>query len=96
MVDEQQVKHIAALARLRLTETEISDYGHKMGEVLDYIHTLDKAQTEGIEPTCFMLPQHDPMRDDVAVPSLPATELLKNAPLEKNGFFAIPKVINLE
>jgi aspartyl-tRNA(Asn)/glutamyl-tRNA(Gln) amidotransferase subunit C len=93
MIDKNQTLHIAKLARLELTEDEVTNFTGQLGSVISYINLLDGADTAGVEPTCFIDPSHDPLRDDIEAPSLPADTLFANAPAAKKGHFAIPKVI---
>jgi aspartyl-tRNA(Asn)/glutamyl-tRNA(Gln) amidotransferase subunit C len=93
MIDREQVLKIATLARLRLSETEIDNFTGQLGSIFDFVKQLDNADTRDVEPTCFVTPPHDPLRDDAEKPSLSQEEALRNGPKVKNGFFAIPKVI---
>jgi len=93
MIDRDQVLHVAALARLELSEDEIGSFTAQLGSILEYVEQLDAADIAGVEPTCFMPPSHDPLRDDVEAPSLASGRILENGPLIKMGHFAVPKVI---
>jgi aspartyl-tRNA(Asn)/glutamyl-tRNA(Gln) amidotransferase subunit C len=93
MIDRDQVLKIAKLARLKLSEEEIKQFTGQLGDIFDFVKQLDKVDTSKVDPTCFVEPQHDPMRDDVEKPSFSQEEALRNGPKVKNGFFAIPKVI---
>lgn len=94
MIDKKVVEHIANLARLELTEDEKTSFTDELGSILEYVEQLNRADTEGVEPTSFMVPEHDPLRDDVEKESLPAKKALQSGPSVKKGFFAVPKVIN--
>jgi aspartyl-tRNA(Asn)/glutamyl-tRNA(Gln) amidotransferase subunit C len=93
MIDRAEVEHIAQLARLGLTEEEIASFTRQLATVIDYMEQLERVDTDGVEPTCFVVPRHEPLRDDVVRESLPVEQALKNAPQVKKGYFAIPKVI---
>jgi aspartyl-tRNA(Asn)/glutamyl-tRNA(Gln) amidotransferase subunit C len=93
MIDRDTVLHIAKLARLSLTEQELEKITVQLGSTLEYIDQLNRADTSNVEPTCFIAPLHDPLRDDTLRPSLTQQEVLQNGPSVKKGFFAIPKVI---
>lgn len=94
MIDKNTVEHIANLARLELGEGDIASFTEELGSILDYVEQLNQVNTEGIEPTAFMVPEHDPLRGDKKKKSLPAEKILQNGPSVKKGFFAVPKVIN--
>jgi aspartyl-tRNA(Asn)/glutamyl-tRNA(Gln) amidotransferase subunit C len=93
MITKKDVTYIADLARLELNDQEIESFTGQLGAILDHVADLNKVDTTGIEPTCFVVPDHDPLRDDVVKPSLPTDELLKNGPKVEGQFFAVPKVI---
>ena len=93
MIDKEHVVHIAKLARLRLSEDEVNGMVNSLSSILDYIEELNKADTTGVESTCFVIPAHDPLRDDIAQESLSPEEALRNGPSVKKQHFAIPKVI---
>jgi aspartyl-tRNA(Asn)/glutamyl-tRNA(Gln) amidotransferase subunit C len=93
MIGRAEVEHIAELARLGLTEDEIASIAHQLTTVLDYVEQLKRVDTDGVEPTCFVVPEQEPLRDDVERESLPLQQALRNAPQMKKGYFAIPKVI---
>ncbi|MFP4162913.1 MAG: Asp-tRNA(Asn)/Glu-tRNA(Gln) amidotransferase subunit GatC [Chitinispirillaceae bacterium] len=93
MINREHVLHIARLARLNLSEEEIENFTHQLGSILEYVEQLNTADICGVEPTCFVAPSHDPLRDDKEMPSLDHQELLKNGPCVKKDHFAVPKVI---
>ncbi|MGB7568744.1 MAG: Asp-tRNA(Asn)/Glu-tRNA(Gln) amidotransferase subunit GatC [Chitinivibrionales bacterium] len=94
MINREHVKHIAELARLALSEKEVEMFTGQLDSVLQYSDQLNKVDTADVEPTSFVSPERDPLRDDVIQPSLPREKLLQNGPNVKKGHFAVPKVIN--
>ncbi len=93
MIDKEHVKYIAALSRLSLSDAETDAFASQLDSILEYMEQLNKVDTSNVEPTAFIAPAHDPMRGDVAAPSLAPEKLLQNGPKVKNGYFAVPKVI---
>jgi aspartyl-tRNA(Asn)/glutamyl-tRNA(Gln) amidotransferase subunit C len=93
MITREEVLKIAKLARLKLSEAEIGNFTGQLGSILEFVKQLDQVDTSKVEPTCFVEPSHDPLRDDIEKPSLTQEEALRNGPKVKKGFFAIPKVI---
>jgi aspartyl-tRNA(Asn)/glutamyl-tRNA(Gln) amidotransferase subunit C len=93
LIDKKTVNKIADLARLELNEGEITSFTKDLDTILEYVEQLNEADTENVEPTSFMVPRHNPLRDDVEKESLPKEKTLQNGPCVKKGFFAIPKVI---
>lgn len=93
MIEKKDVEYIAALARLEVSEDEKQSMTKELGAILDYIDLLNEADTENVEPTAFMSPEHDPLRNDEVKKSLSREEALANGPSVKKGHFAVPKVI---
>lgn len=94
MIEKKVVEYIANLARLEVTDEEIASFTRELGSVLEYMEQLNSADTEGVEPTSFMVPEIDPFRDDREKESLTREKVLQNGPSVKKGFFAVPKVIS--
>jgi aspartyl-tRNA(Asn)/glutamyl-tRNA(Gln) amidotransferase subunit C len=94
MIDKKIVQHIADLSRLSLSDEETEELAHQLAAILGYVEQLNKVDTSNVEPTAFIAPAHDPMREDEPAPSLPPDKLLQNGPKVKNGYFAVPKIIN--
>jgi aspartyl-tRNA(Asn)/glutamyl-tRNA(Gln) amidotransferase subunit C len=93
MITRQDVEYIAELARLSLGPEETDAFTIQLGAVLEYMEQLNRVDTSAVEPTCFVAPGHDPLRDDEETGSLPVVRALANGPEIKKGFFSIPKVI---
>ncbi len=88
-----EVEHIAALARLRLTDAEKALYREQLSAILDYMALLRGLDTSGIEPTATVLPLRSVLRADEARPSLAPEELLANAPAVAGQMFQVPPVL---
>jgi aspartyl-tRNA(Asn)/glutamyl-tRNA(Gln) amidotransferase subunit C len=94
MIDQKHVRHIAALARLTLSENEVEMFTEQLASILQYVEQLNKVDTENVVATSFVSLLHDPLRDDVIQPSLSTEILLHNGPRVKKNHFAVPKIIN--
>jgi aspartyl-tRNA(Asn)/glutamyl-tRNA(Gln) amidotransferase subunit C len=94
MIDREHVQRIAQLARLALSEDEIQRFTQQLGSILSYADQLSAVPTNGVEPTAFVSPGHDPLRNDQRSASLPRELLLRGGPCVKKDHFAVPKVIN--
>lgn len=92
MITKEQVKHVARLARLSLTEEEVELYTKQLSNILDYIDQLSEVNTNGIEPMTQPIPMVNVMREDVVKKQFERNELLKNAPQEEYGFFRVPRI----
>jgi len=95
-ISREQVTRVAALAKLKLSDAETDQMTHDLGQMLDYVATLEELDTAGIEPTAHAIPLATPLRPDVAVPGIDPALAVENAP-EREGFaFVVPKVIDGE
>lgn len=92
----EQVRHVAKLSRLALSDDQVRKYAGQLGGILDYIAKLAEVDTGGVEPMAHVLPLHNVLRDDVAKPGLPLEDVLRNAPDTDGAFFKVPKVISDE
>ena len=88
----QEVRHIAHLARLRLTADEESRYRTQLSAILEYAARLRSIDTSSIPPTASVLPLDAPLRQDLERSSAAAPHLVANAPEAAEGMFRIPPV----
>ena len=65
MIGTQEVKHVARLARLELTEEEVNKYSKQLGEILQYVEQMNEIDTTGIEPMPHAIPVYNVMREDI-------------------------------
>lgn len=97
-VSEKEVRHVAKLARLALSDAEIDKMVPELNNILGWVEQLGEVNTDGVEPLTAVIENHTRLRDDV-VNADPLTgggvrdDILKNAPDAQHGFFAVPKVI---
>ena len=91
--DHFDVQYVAHLARMSLTPAEEQSFGRQLGAVLDYIAKLQELDVSGIEPTAHAVPLVNVTRPDVAEPSLPHSEAMRNGPAQANGLFLVPKIV---
>ena len=92
MISTDDVKHVAKLARLELTEEEIDKYSKQLGDILKYVEQMNEVDTTGIEPMPHAIPVYNVMREDVVKYEQTKEEMLANAPFEEDGFFRVPKI----
>ena len=92
MISTDDVKHVAKLARLELTEEEINKYSKQLGSILEYVEQMNEVDTTGIEPMPHPIPVYNVMREDVVKYEQTKDEMLANAPFEEDGFFRVPKI----
>jgi aspartyl-tRNA(Asn)/glutamyl-tRNA(Gln) amidotransferase subunit C len=90
---EQQVRHVARLARLALTPDELSKYGAQLSAILDAVDALSQVDTTGVPATSVSGPSTPHLREDVVAGEVGVKAALANAPQVEGSSFAIPKVI---
>lgn len=90
---QDQVLHVAALARLRLDDARIDTYAQQLGKILEYVETLDRLDTTDVAPTFHAVDTKNAFREDVPAGHLDRESALANAPEADDGCFIVPKVI---
>ncbi|MEA2594405.1 MAG: aspartyl-tRNA(Asn)/glutamyl-tRNA(Gln) amidotransferase subunit [Thermomicrobiales bacterium] len=83
------VEHVAALARLGLTEAEKERMRDQLSSILGHIEALGEIDTAAIPPTAQVVPLTNVMREDQVRPSLPVEHVLANAPRRSGNFFEV-------
>ncbi len=91
--DHFNVKPIAHLARLDLTEAELAEYAVQLEQILGYVAKLDALDVTGVIPTAHPNPITDVTRPDVSRPGIGAELALLNAPRSAQNQFGVPKVV---
>lgn len=89
-----EVKHVAKLANLPLSEREEEKYSEQLSETLDYIEQLNEIDTKNVEPTHSVTELSNVMRADETVPSLTQDEALQNAKSKEKGFFKVKAIFD--
>lgn len=92
-IDEKLVDYVANLARLELSSEERVQSAADLSRILEYMDSLNELDTEGVEPMSHAFEMTNVFRADVLLPSLPAEEILQNAPKQKDGCFLVPKSV---
>ena len=90
----EEVKHIANLARMSLTEDELELYRKQLSAILDYFTQLEGLDTEDIPPTANVSVDQNPLRVDQPDSSLSPEELLNNAPEKDDHLFQVPPIFD--
>jgi len=92
-LDADQVRKIAGLARLRLTDAEAALFAVQFDGILRHLDRLRAVDTAGVEPLDHPLPLTDVLRDDVPQPGLSRYEALSRAPETTSDSFRVPRVL---
>ncbi|MCH1624662.1 Asp-tRNA(Asn)/Glu-tRNA(Gln) amidotransferase subunit GatC [Fredinandcohnia quinoae] len=88
-----EVKHVANLARLAVTEEEAEMFQEQLDAIITFAEQLNELDTEGVQPTTHVLTMKNILREDKATEGLPIEEVLKNAPDAKDGQIRVPSII---
>jgi aspartyl-tRNA(Asn)/glutamyl-tRNA(Gln) amidotransferase subunit C len=91
---EEQVRHVAKLSRLHLTDAEVSGFCEQLSRVLEYVSKLNELPLDGVEPMAHALDMTNALRDDRPMPGLTVAQVLANAPQAAAPFFQVPKVLD--
>ena len=92
-ITQQEVEHVAKLARLEFSEQEKEKLTQQLSNILTYVEKLGELDTKGVEPTSHVLDIKNVMRDDVTAESLPQDRALANAPEKAAGHYKVPLII---
>ena len=92
-ISSKEVKKIAKLAKLKLTDDEITLYSSQMSQIINYISQLNEVDTSNIDPLSNVIDNNNVIREDKIKESLDKYVSLKNAPQSDGEFILVPKII---
>ena len=92
-LDKATVAHIAALARIRLSEAELDPLVDELSRILTWMEQLNEVDTSGVAPMASVTASGLPMREDKVTDGGCRDEILANAPRTAHGSFVVPKVV---
>ncbi len=95
-LDLDEVRHVARLARLRLSDQELQLYRAQLSSVLDHIAKIGELNVDGVEPMAHPSDLTNRLDDDVVDEALPRDVLLALAPEVEDSFLSVPKVLDGE
>ena len=93
-IDAEQVRKVAKLSRLDLTETEVAEFAGQLSAILDYVEKMNELDTTNVEPLAHCLPVSNVFREDCVEESLGTEKTLANAPQRDGDFFKVPKILD--
>ncbi len=93
-ISRAQVRNVAKLSRLELTESEVKEFSGQLSAILDYMEKMNKLDTDNVEPLAHCLPISNCFREDAVRESLGTEKTLANAPQRDGDFFKVPKIID--
>jgi aspartyl-tRNA(Asn)/glutamyl-tRNA(Gln) amidotransferase subunit C len=93
MLDREQVRKVAHLARLALTEEEETQFATQLSSILDYFQQLSELNTDNVPPTTRAIDVSNVTRADVLEPYPDRDALLQEAPEQEGDYFRVPKIL---
>ena len=87
------IAKVAKLARLALSDEELSAYASQLEDILEHAERVQALPTDGVEPTSHPLPMVNAFRDDVVEECLERDSFLPGAPDSQNGQFRVPRIL---
>ena len=92
-VTKEDLQNVAVLSRLAIPAEQEEKYIGQLDKFLTYVENLATVNTDDVKPTTYALPMQNVFREDVVKESLERDEALANAPLQEDGYFKVPKVL---
>jgi aspartyl-tRNA(Asn)/glutamyl-tRNA(Gln) amidotransferase subunit C len=92
-IDAATVRKVAKLARLRMPEARLEPLARELSAIIDWIEQLNEVDVEGVEPMTSAVDARLPLREDVVTEGGDPAKILANAPLTRDNFFVVPKVV---
>ena len=94
-ISEQEVRHVATLARIALTDEQVATLQYELSSILDHIDEIQKLDLAGVEPTAHPLHVVNVTRADEPKPGLTQEQAIANAPESSGGAFLIPRIVGV-
>lgn len=92
-ITEEQVKNVAEMARLKLTDNEVEQFTKQLDDFLIFAEHIEELDTSNVEATTHVYAIRNVMREDEVQPSLERDQVLKNAPDHENGQIKVPSIL---
>lgn len=93
-INESQVRKVARLSRLDLTDAEVAEFTGQLSAILEYVDKMNELDTENVEPLAHCLAISNIFRQDCVKDSLGTEKTLANAPQRDGDFFKVPKILD--
>lgn len=95
-ISEEQVRHVALLSRLALSDEQVHVLSEQLNTILEHIETIQELDLSEVPPTAHAVSVTNSMRPDEVVPGLTQEQALRNAPKQRDGAFVIPRIVGVE
>ena len=95
-ISREEVRHLADLARIDLSDAELDHLAPQLGVILESIASINEVAAEDVPPTSHAIPLTNVFREDVVVPGLTAEQALAGAPEVDQQRFSVPRILGEE
>ncbi|MCB0975556.1 MAG: Asp-tRNA(Asn)/Glu-tRNA(Gln) amidotransferase subunit GatC [Actinobacteria bacterium] len=95
-ITREDVAHVAALARLDVTDDELDRFTKQLDAILEHAASVEALDIDGVKPTYHPLPLVNVFRDDVVRPSIERDAVLSQAPEAEDGRFRVTRILDAE
>ncbi len=92
-IDKDTARRVAHLARIKVEEDQLDNLAGELSDILGFMEQLNEVDVDGVEPMTSVSPMDLKRRDDVVTDGDMQAKILSNAPDAREGFFAVPKVV---
>ncbi|MFK5997737.1 MAG: Asp-tRNA(Asn)/Glu-tRNA(Gln) amidotransferase subunit GatC [Rhodobacterales bacterium] len=92
-IDKDTARRVAYLARIKVEEDQLDHLAGELSGILGFMEQLNEVDVDGVEPMTSVSPMGLKRRDDVVTDGNMQAKILSNAPDAREGFFAVPKVV---
>ena len=91
--DTIDIRYVAKLARIALTDEEVEVFGRQLGDLLEHVNALGELDTQSVPATAQVIESRNVTREDSPAPGLDRERVLAQAPQRQGGFFRVPRII---
>lgn len=92
-IDKETARKVAKLARIKVEEADLPALAQEFNAILGFVEQLNEVDVEGVAPMTSVTPMRLKRREDVVTDGDQQDKVLSNAPDTREGFFAVPKVV---
>lgn len=92
-ISRDDIKTIARLSRLEVSEENMPQLEKELSDILSYVEQLNELDLDGVETMAHAVPLQNVLREDQVTPSIDHDKALSTAPVEDDGYFAVPRVV---
>ncbi|MCF8067617.1 MAG: Asp-tRNA(Asn)/Glu-tRNA(Gln) amidotransferase subunit GatC [Desulfobacterales bacterium] len=92
-ITKEEVLKVAGLARLHMDEGAIDKFAGQIGNILEYVDTLEQVDAKDVQPATHAIPLSNAFREDLPGEHMDRDNALSNAPEKEDGSFVVPKII---